>query len=67
MGLLSTAVRGVQVNRTRLLPLAGIVAACFVAALILPATRDRVLRYPLATAQFLLLVLFIVSFWTVLL
>lgn len=65
MGLLSTAVRGVQVNRTRLLPLAGIVALGLAAALVLPITRDRVLRYPLATAEFLLLVLFVVAFWTI--
>ncbi len=65
MGMLTTAVRGVQTNRSRLVPLAGLVAALLLAALALPATRDRLLRYPLATVEFILLVLFIVAFWAI--
>jgi len=65
MGLLSAAVRGVQTNRSRLLPVAGVAAALLAAALVLPATRDRLLRFPLATAEFLLLVLFVIAFWAI--
>lgn len=65
MGLLSTAVRGVQTNRVRLLPMAAGVGVLLVAALALPATRDRLLRFPLATVEFILLVLFVIAFWAI--
>ncbi len=65
MSLLGAAVRGVQTNRTRLLPFAGLVAAVLLAALVLPATRGRLVRYPLATVEFILLVLFVIAFWAI--
>ena len=65
MGLLGATLRGVQSNRARLLPWALLVAGLFVAALVLPATRDRVLREPVSTAGFILLVLFIIGFWAI--
>ena len=65
MGLLNTTLRGVQTHRTRLLPWAFLVAFLLVAALVLPATRDRVVREPVSTAGFVLLVLFVIGFWAI--
>ena len=62
---LATAVRGVQTNWSRLRPLGAGVAVAVLAALVLPATRDRLLRYPIATAEFILLVLGVVAFWAI--
>src|SRR3990172_3652476 len=53
MSLAGTAVRGVQTNWSRLRPLGAAVAIVLAAALVLPVTRDRLLRYPIATAEFI--------------
>jgi peptide/nickel transport system permease protein len=55
----------VQTNWARLRPLGVGVAVALVVALVLPYTRDRLLRYPIATAEFILLVLGVVAFWVV--
>ncbi len=65
MQMVSTALEGIQANRSRLVAAAGVAAAIALVGLVLPVTRDRVVRYPLATAEFLLLVLFVAAFWTV--
>lgn len=65
MGLISVAMRGAQVHRDRLSVLVGLAAVVAVAALTVPLTRDRVIRYPLDFALFLVLVMLIVAFWTV--
>jgi peptide/nickel transport system permease protein len=65
MSLVGTAFRGVQTNWARLRPLGVGVAVALVVALVLPYTRDRLLRYPIATAEFILLVLGVVAFWVV--
>jgi len=65
MSLLSAAARGVSTNRARLAPLAGLVGLALLVALLLPASRDRLLREPIATAEFILLVLVVLAFWTI--
>ena len=65
MSLVGTTVRGVQTNWSRLRPLGAAVAVVLLAALVLPATRDRLLRYPLATVEFILLVLGVIAFWAI--
>lgn len=65
MQMASTALEGIQAHRSRLGAAVAVAAAVAVLAIVLPATRDRVLRYPLATAEFLLLVLAAAAFWTV--
>ena len=45
--------------------LAGIGAVIALAAVVLPMTRDRVLREPIAAGQFVLFVLVVVAFWTI--
>lgn len=65
MGLLSATLRGVSTNRARLLPWAIGVGALLLAVLVLPASRDRVAREPVATVGFILLILFVIGFWTV--
>jgi peptide/nickel transport system permease protein len=65
MSLVGTAVRGVQTNWVRLRPLGAAVAVVVLAALVLPATRDRLLRYPLSTAGFILVVLGVIAFWAI--
>ncbi|HEY3248569.1 MAG TPA: ABC transporter permease [bacterium] len=65
MGIIATAARGMQENRSRLLPLALLVGLTIVAALAIPAVRDRFAAFPLATAEFILLVLGVITFWSV--
>lgn len=65
MGILTVAARNIEGNRTRLSWAAGLALVVGLAALILPVTRDRVVRFPLDFAGFLILVLFIVAFWTI--
>ncbi|MGQ0549624.1 MAG: ABC transporter permease [Armatimonadota bacterium] len=64
MGLISVAMRGAQTHKDRLSVLVGLVAVVAVAALSVPLTRDRVIRYPLDFALFLVLVMLVVAFWT---
>src|SRR5512134_2659707 len=65
MSLVGTTVRGVQTNWARLRPLGAAVAVAVLAALVLPYTRDRLLRYPLSTAGFILVVLGVIAFWAI--
>ena len=65
MGLITIAMRGAQVHRDRLSVLGGLAAVVAFAALTIPFTRDRVVRYPLDFAVFLALVAFVMAFWTV--
>ncbi|MDR7522326.1 MAG: ABC transporter permease [Armatimonadota bacterium] len=65
MGLVTLASRGIQVHRSRLGGAAGAAAAVAVAALALPVVRERILRFPLDFAAFLLFVLILVAFWTI--
>ncbi|MDR7518500.1 MAG: ABC transporter permease [Armatimonadota bacterium] len=60
MGLVTVASRGMQVHRSRL---AAAAAASAVAALALPVVRERILRFPLDFAAFLLFVTILVVFW----
>lgn len=64
MGLITIAVRGAQVHRDRLSVLGGLAAVVAFAALTIPFTRDRVLRYPLDFGLFLAVVIGVVAFWT---
>jgi peptide/nickel transport system permease protein len=63
--MVSTAIGGFQAHRGRLGAAAGVAAGVAFLVLVLPVTRDRVLRYPIVLAEFLLLVLFAAAFWTV--
>ncbi len=65
MGLLTVGARGVQANRSHLGGAVGLAVIVALATVLLPATRDRVVRYPLDFATFLLLMVFVVAFWTV--
>jgi peptide/nickel transport system permease protein len=62
---LAAAARGLQVHRTRLSGAAGLALLVTLIALGVPATRERVLRYPLDFAGFLLLALLVIAFWTI--
>ena len=63
--MLTIAMRGVQAHRDRVSVLAGFAAVLALVALTVPATRDRVMRYPLDFGLFLVLVTAVVAFWTV--
>ena len=65
MSLVGTAVRGVQTNWSRLRPVGVAVIGVVFLALVLPATRDRLLRYPISTVGFVLLVLGVIAFWAI--
>jgi peptide/nickel transport system permease protein len=65
MGLITIAMKGAQVHRDRLSVLGGLAAVVAFAALTIPLTRDRVVRYPLDFGLFLALVVFVLAFWTV--
>lgn len=65
MGIVTIAVRNIETHRSRLSSAAGLALIVGLAALLLPITRDRVIRFPMDFAGFLILVLFIVAFWTI--
>ncbi len=65
MGLFSLTGQGMQAHRTRLGVVVGLGVVLGMAALTVPATRDRLMRFPLAVGEFLLLALFVVAFWTI--
>ena len=65
MGILTLAARNIEINRTRLGWAAGLAVIVGLASLVPAVSRDRVFRFPLDFAGFLILVLFIVAFWTI--
>lgn len=65
MGLFTAAARGMVENRSRLLPLVGSAVLLLLVVLAVPAVRDRLLLYPLAVAEFILLMLAVAAFWAI--
>lgn len=65
MGIFAVAARGMQSNRARVGTILGGAAVLGVVVLMIPAARERLLRFPLALVGFLLLSLFVSMFWAI--
>ncbi|MDR7419116.1 MAG: ABC transporter permease [Armatimonadota bacterium] len=65
MGILTLATRSLRQHQAQTRSLAVLGGALAAGALIIPPLRERFLQHPFAVAGFLVLVLFVVAFWTI--
>jgi peptide/nickel transport system permease protein len=65
MSMLTVAIRNVQTHRSQFRGLGALALVLLVVGLLIPDVRGPLLQSPIEMALFLLLVLFVVAFWTI--